>query len=159
MKKQLFLRCILALVTGLAVVACAGTPTGRETAGFEGVFGKDWKLAAIRGETGKVELDRAALEADGLGDAFTLRFEEERINGKGLPNRYVSPYKRGKGQAITFGEIAATLMASFKELEVLKEGEYFDYLKRAQSWGWGQDSLELHTTTPEGLTVVLVFVS
>jgi heat shock protein HslJ len=160
MKKHLFLRFTLALGMALMAAACAGTPPGQPAAGFEGALGKDWKLTAILKEPGNTALDRADLEADGLGDAFTLRFDEERISGKGFPNRYFGPYSRGKGPALSIGKIAATLMAAFKELEALSETEYFGYLERAQSWAWGRDSPELHihSTTPEGLKAILVFV-
>jgi hypothetical protein len=136
--------------------ACTGSPSARE-AEFSDVLGKDWSLAEIRMETGDIRLDRELMEADGLGDTFTLRFEEDRISGMALPNRYFGLYTR-KGRAIKIEGVASTLMAGFKELEALKEHDYFDYLERVQGWTLGLNSLELHSAAPDGEKAVLVFL-
>jgi hypothetical protein len=150
-------RIAVGIVTLFGITACAGSPAAREF-DFSGVLGKAWRLAEIRIETGGIRLDRAAMEADGLGDAFTLTFEDEKIGGAALPNRYFGPYTRN-GRDLTFGRIASTLMASFKELDVLKEREYFDYLDRVQRWAWDGDRLELHSTAPDGRGAVLIFTA
>jgi heat shock protein HslJ len=144
-------------ITVFMMAACAGSsPVQDESPGFSGVLGKNWQLIEIRTEAGGISLDRAAMEADGIGEAFTLMFEAERVGGMALPNRYFGPYTR-KGPDIKFDRIASTLMASFKELDVLKEREYFDYLDRVQSWARDRGSLELHSATPDGQRAVLVF--
>jgi hypothetical protein len=160
MKKRnvLFLRCILIAITGLVAASCAGSPSRRQAPDFSGLLDRDWYLSEIRGDNERVILDRSALEAGGLGDAFTLRFDENRISGKALPNRYFGPYTRGQGQAITFEAAAATLMASFIELEALTEQEYFRYLEGIQSWNLVQGRLELRAVTG-GTELVLVFTA
>ncbi|MDR2630105.1 MAG: META domain-containing protein [Spirochaetaceae bacterium] len=155
MKKISFCFTIL-VMTSLMMTACAGGPSQNKAPEFSGALGRDWQLVKIRTETGGINLDRTVMEAEGIGDAFTLQFEENQINGKALPNRYFGPYTR-KGQSINFQGIASTLMASFKELDVLTEREYFDYLERVQSWAWNQDSLELHSSTPDGQKAILIF--
>jgi hypothetical protein len=148
-------------ITGLPIVltmiACAGgAPLRDEGPGFSGVLGKDWQLIEIRKESGNISLDRAGMEADGLGDAFTLRFDEDRISGRALPNLYFGPYTR-TGQALRLEKIAATLMANFRTINSLTETEYFDYLWQVESWAWRGDNLELHTINPEGQQAVLIF--
>jgi hypothetical protein len=143
-------------ITVFVMAACIGDPaTQGEVLVFSDIIGKNWYLTEIRTEPGGVSLDRAAMEADGLGEAFTLTFEEDRISGIALPNRYFGPYTR-KGQGIKFDRIVSTLMAGFKELDIT-EREYFDYLDRVQRWAWNRDRLELHSTTPTGQRAVLIF--
>jgi hypothetical protein len=145
--------CIFALI-----LSPAAFPIPQETPDFAGLLGKDWRLIELRRQDGSVSFDRSAMEADGLEDAFTLRFEDERISGKAFPNRYFGPYSRGKGQAITFEDLAATMMASLRELDALTESEYFRYLKGVQSWNLIQGCLELAAVS-DGLQVVLVFTA
>ncbi|MDR2759786.1 MAG: META domain-containing protein [Spirochaetaceae bacterium] len=150
--------CVTALLLAVFLIAaCAGvSPVPDNAPGFSGILGKAWYLVKIRTETGDIDLDRSIMEIEGVGDAFVLQFEEDRINGIALPNRYFGPYTQ-KGQTISFKGIAATLMASTQELDVLKENEYFDYLERVHSWGWKQGSLELYSAAPDGQRAVLVF--
>jgi heat shock protein HslJ len=139
------------------VAACAGgAPSRNEAPEFSSILEKDWQLIEIRQESGDISLDRARMEADGIGDAFTLRIDEERISGKALPNRYFGPYTR-TGQAIRIEKIAATLMANIARPGTLSENDYFDYLWWVQSWAQNGDNLELHTASPEGQRAVLIF--
>ncbi|MDR0689519.1 MAG: META domain-containing protein [Spirochaetaceae bacterium] len=157
MKKGKNLPVVLAgVIIVFVTAACTGGPSAQgETRVFPDIIGKNWYLTEIRTEPGGIILDRAAMEADGLGDAFTLKFEEDQIGGVALPNRYFGPYTR-KGHGIQFNRIASTLMASFKELDIT-EREYFDYLDRVQRWAWNRDHLELHSTAPTGQQAVLIF--
>jgi heat shock protein HslJ len=149
--------CAALSITVFMSAACAGGPSApAQTPGFSAVLGKDWRLVEIRAEAGGVNLDRSVMEIEGVGDAFTLRFEEDRVNGVALPNRYFGPYTQ-EGQAISFQAIASTLMASSRELDALKEREYFAYLEQVQSWAWRQGRLELHSAAPDGRQVVLIF--
>ena len=144
------------IIAVFVMAACVGDPSVQgEAFVFSDIIGRDWYLVEIRTEPGGVSLDRAAMEADGLGEAFTLKFEEDRISGVALPNRYFGPYTR-KGQGIKFGRIASTLMAGFKELDIT-EREYFDCLERAERWAWNRDHLELHSTDSAGQRAVLIF--
>ncbi|MFP3090192.1 META domain-containing protein [Treponema sp. TIM-1] len=136
--------------------ACSGGPSAREAPGFSDILGKDWRLIRIRTETDSINLDREVMDVAGVGDAFTLRFEEDRINGVALPNRYFGPYVR-EGQAISFKGIASTLMASSNELDILNENEYFGYLDRVQGWALRLGRLELHSATPDGQQAILIF--
>jgi hypothetical protein len=149
--------CFTALCGGFMLTACTSSPSASDkSSGFSAALGKDWRLVGIRSENGDISLDRSLMEAEGVGDAFTLRFEEERINGMALPNRYFGPYVQ-EGQSISFKGIASTLMAGSNELDVLKEHEYFGYLDRVQSWAWRRGRLELQSTTPQGQPAILIY--
>jgi heat shock protein HslJ len=142
----------------LCIAALFSVCSAREAPNFASLLEKDWRLIEVRQGNDKVSLDRAAMEADGAGDAFTLRFDDERISGKAFPNRYFGPYSRKEGQTLTFGEVASTLMASIREL-ALTERDYFRYLEGVQSWNLVQGRLELYTVSPDGPQTVLVFTT
>jgi heat shock protein HslJ len=93
-----------------------------------------------------------------MGDVFTLVIDEERISGKGAPNRYFSPYTLGDDQEIAINPIAGTLMMSIVESEGLQEREYYGYLEQVNQWLLTQDKLELYSETPEGDPIILVFI-
>jgi len=68
--------------------ACASVPE------FSTVMNKDWNLAEIRTKPENIIIERGKLKEEGFGDIFTLRFDTERVNGVGAPNRYFAPYTR-----------------------------------------------------------------
>jgi heat shock protein HslJ len=153
-----FFRVMVPVCVAMLLSVCVASPVPQETLNFDSLLEKDWKLIEVRQEDDNVSLDRSVMEADGLGDVFTLRFDDERISGKAFSNRYFGSYNRGTGQAITFGRIAATLIASFKELDAITEKEYFRYLEEVQSWNLLQGRLELYAVTSDNLQVILVFL-
>jgi len=131
--------------------SCAGVP------GFTDVRDKNWKLMEIRAGEDNVIFQRSMLTQEVPKDAFTLRFDAERVNGAGCPNRYVAPYTLAKKQAIDIKTIAGTLMAALFEPEQLKEREFFAYLEKADQWNLVKGNLELRSKNDEGAEVVLVF--
>jgi heat shock protein HslJ len=151
--------CIGALIAGLALAACAGgAPVKERAPAFDEVRGKDWVLVEIRFGSAVIRLDRRKLETEGMGDVYTLRFDEDRVSGKGAPNRYFGPYELGEGDRLSLSRVAGTLMMGLKDPEGLKESEYYDYLGRISRWGINQDRLELFSKTPDGQEAVLVFI-
>jgi heat shock protein HslJ len=145
-------------IAGFVLIACAGgAPAKQGALSFDEVRGKEWKLAAVRTGSAVVRLDRQRLEADGLGDVYTLRFDPDRISGKGAPNRYFGAYELGDGGRLILSGVASTLMMGINQPEELKEHEYFDYLNRITHWNISPEGLELFTKTPEGQEAVLVF--
>ena len=132
--------------------ACAGTPN------FSNVVDKDWKLIEVRGGSGNITFDRSKLEGEGFADIFTLRFDKERVNGVGAPNRYFAPYTRtDKKQGIAIKTIAQSQMAPLREPEYLKEQEFFAYLQNTTKWNIAKKTLELYSTGTDGAAMVLVF--
>ncbi|MDR2052810.1 MAG: META domain-containing protein [Treponema sp.] len=126
---------------------------------FDGITGKDWKLIAVRTPAGSAasRFSRRELADAGMENAYTLRFDGERLSGMGAPNRYSAPYTQGAGQTLSVRAIAATLMASFSEPESLKEREFFDYLENAGKWDLVQGQLRLFSRNGQGEETVLVF--
>jgi heat shock protein HslJ len=154
----------LGLAFILTIAACAsknGAVVGEnleiQSASFDDVRGKEWVLDEVITESGTILINRQKLESDGMGDAFTLFADEERISGKGAPNRFFSPYTLGKDQEIQISPIAGTLMMSIVEPEGLQEREFYNYLGQATQWGISNGRLELHTETPDGEPAVLIF--
>jgi heat shock protein HslJ len=149
-------RVIIPAGLALLLSACASSaPPREEVVDFSSLMEKDWVLTEIRKPGGGAVLDRAAMEADGLGSAFTLRFEAERVSGQALPNRYFGPYHRD-GHNLSLGELASTLMASLLPWDGPTETEYLGLLRGVQSWAWDQGKLVL-TATTEGQGAVLIF--
>jgi heat shock protein HslJ len=162
---------VLLLIAGVFTAACSSTKEGPpadqspkpefqaalELPGFDEVMDREWVLSQIQTSAGPTEFSREALEAQDMGDYYTLRFDAERLSGKGAPNRYTAPYQRGESAAISIQAIAGTLMASFREPPGLGEREYFGYLERVSRWGLQNNVLNLYTSNPAGESLVLVY--
>jgi heat shock protein HslJ len=137
-------------------VACASAPT---SVAFTEVQGKEWKLIEVRAGPENIIFDRNQLISEGFADIFILQFENDRLQGKGAPNRYSAPYEQGKGQDLAIKSIAGTLMAPIREPEKLKEHNYFIYLQNTYRWNINNNNLELFTKSEDGQEVVMVFVA
>jgi heat shock protein HslJ len=171
MQKSLSILVLVAAVL-LTVAGCAQTgrsvrksdgvvaETIQMSSSFDEVRGKVWILEELVSESGSATIiNRRKLEADGMGDAFTLIVDAERISGKGAPNRYFSPYTLGPDQEISISPIAGTLMMGIVEPEDIQEREYYNYLEQVNQWFLTGNKLELYSETPEGEPVILVFTS
>ncbi|GHT71659.1 hypothetical protein FACS1894110_25080 [Spirochaetia bacterium] len=154
---------VLALTVLALCAACVSAPVSasvQETAlSFTDVQGKEWKLIEVRTAPLNIPLDRDALAEEGFADVFTLSFDAGQLQGKGVPNRYRGPYEAGEGQSLKIKNIAATLMAAFREPEALKEHEYFAYLQNIYRWNIGKGNLELFTKNEDGREAVLVYTA
>jgi heat shock protein HslJ len=118
---------------------------------------KDWNLIAVRGGSENITFDRGKLAEEGFADIFTLRFDKERVNGVGAPNRFFAPYTLADKLGISIKTIAQTQMTPLREPEKLKEQEFFAYLQNASQWNIAEKKLELHSTDNDGAAVILVF--
>jgi heat shock protein HslJ len=149
----------------LVFAACAtgGGGAGRDgdvaAQSFDDVRGKVWALEELATESGSIIINRRKLEADGMGDAFTLTADEERISGKGAQNRYVAPYTLGEDQEISISPIAGTLMMGLVDPDGLQEREFFNYLEQANQWRLNEGHLELYSETVEGEPVIMLFTA
>jgi len=147
---------VLFAATIFTQTSCASNASGSRVPEFTDVRDKNWKLMEVR--SGKdIIFKRAMLTQESLKDVFTLRFDAERANGTGYPNRYFTPYALSEKQAISIQPIASTLMLALSEPEQLKEREFFTYLEKADQWNLVKGNLELRSTNGEGAQVVLVF--
>jgi heat shock protein HslJ len=164
MNSSIMKKILAGITAALILAACAtrgdgaASPPGETAApSFAEVQGKLWALEEVVTESGSVIINRRKLEADGMGDTFTLTADAERISGKGAPNRYVSPYTAGENQEISISPVAGTLMMGLVDPEGLQEREYFNYLERANQWLLTGGRLELYSETNEGDRVIMVF--
>jgi heat shock protein HslJ len=150
-----------ALIVSMVLAACATTTTTSKTATVttdrNEIAEIDWYLAQIRRGNTTLDINRPKLEAEGNGDIYSLRFDrEDRVSGKGAPNRYNAPCKWGDGSDLSFGAVASTMMFPVKEPEVLKEHDYFAYLRLVSSWALtGGGQLELFCEDQSGQAVLI----
>jgi len=124
---------------------------------FDGVMNRDWKLSEVLIGGTSIGFDRDKLADEGFGEIYTLRFDAERVNGIGAPNRYFAPYTLGDKNTITIKTMAGTLMASFREPEALKENEYYKLLQNVKIWNLKNDSLRLYSNGDGTEEAVLIF--
>jgi len=141
----------LLLIMAALPVACSSAPK------FSDVLEKDWKLIEVRGSPENISFNRNKLAEEGFSDIFTLRFDQERINGVGAPNRYFAPYTLADKQGIAIKTIAQSQMAPIREPEYLKEQEFFNYLQNATRWNMAGTNLEFYSKGQDGTEAVLVF--
>jgi heat shock protein HslJ len=123
---------------------------------FDAVLGKTWRLVAVQTLAGDKGFSREVLEADGMGDFFSLSFDKERISGVGAPNRYFAPYTVEK-DGLFIEKMGSTLMASFREPKGLSEQEYFAYMQQVNRWTLSGEELTLYSIDTEGSVVFLLF--
>jgi heat shock protein HslJ len=161
----------LLLIAGVFSAACSSTKEGLPSdqvpnpgfqaalkqPGFDEVMDREWVLSQIQTPAGPGKFSREALEAQDMGDYYTLRFDMERLSGKGAPNRYAASYQLGESAAISIQAVAGTLMASIREPPGLGEREYYGYLERVSRWGLQNDALNLYTSDSVGESLVLIY--
>jgi hypothetical protein len=145
-------RLVSLLFITLCVSACAGAPR------FSSALNKDWNLIEVRTKTAAITFDRNQLATEGFGEIFTLRFDAERVNGVGAPNRYFAPYKTANNQAIAIQTVAGTMMVPLHEPEKLKEHDFFKYLENTYKWNLVKDNFQLYTKSENGAETILIFV-
>jgi heat shock protein HslJ len=138
------------------VSACAGAAASRDSAVFANVEGADWVLTEVRSFSGTLLMDRQKMEANNLGEAYTLRFDSGRLTGQGAPNRFNGPYTAGEGRSLSIGPAAATQMMSLVQPEGLTEHEFFTYLAKVTAWDLREGRLELKSASENG-EISLVF--
>jgi heat shock protein HslJ len=147
---------IVAVIFALLAVtaACKSGPQ------FKDVLAKEWKMIEIQSDSTKISYDRSKLENESFGDIFTMKFDAERVSGKGAANRYTTPFTLGKGKdrTITFSPVAATLMAPLREPEKFREHDFFTLLSNVYQWDIDESGhLELSSKAEDGHDVLMIF--
>jgi len=157
MKNALF-TCGLAFCAVLmmpSLFSCASI--GGSKAVFSDVTEINWALSEIRSGKSTVAIDRQKYEADNMGNFFTITFQGDRVNGVAAPNRYFGPFTQSEDKNLSFGNLASTLMAAFREPAELNEHEYMTYLSKVTRWDLKKGKLELYTSNSSGAETVLVY--
>jgi heat shock protein HslJ len=162
MDKKTFVSAGVIFLSVLLVLSCATgrTPASAATTDstenlptqISDIQGKDWILEETRINSATARIDRP-----NNTECFTVRFDAERISGIGFPNRYFAPYTVGEGNSLSIGIMGSTKMASFLEIDGLKEDEYFAYLANVKSQTIRDGKLELTSSGKNGEPVVLIY--
>ena len=150
--------CAVLILPVLVFVSCAsGMSIRGSKAVFDDVQGKEWILLEIKSQGKTVSIDRNKLDAGFPNGAFTINFEEDKVNGVGAPNRYFGPCTVNSDKTLSIGNLASTMMLALFEPDELKEHEFFDYLSNAKRWDLKSGKLELYSVNRSGVETVLVF--
>jgi len=159
---------VLLLPLALLALSCGTDRAARDAAAvatdaaavidvdFSELMYMDWMLSEIRTASETITLDRD--DPMGFGDIFTLRFEGDMVFGRAMPNTYRGPYTLGENQALAFGLMATTMMATLVEPEGLNEHQFFVHLGNVTRWGFADGNLELHAIDEYSAEAILVFV-
>ncbi|MCL1814198.1 MAG: META domain-containing protein [Treponema sp.] len=123
------------------------------------ISGKTWKLTEVRFPDRTVVLNRNELTGN-MSDIFTMIVDNDRISGKGAPNRYFSSYQAGSNNALTIMPVASTMMASLIfDPQRIQEHDFFLYLSKVKSWKINQNRLELTSVDANGKALVMIFTN
>ena len=152
MKIQMGIIFIVLILSVFIITSCSGgapakkyeTSATTNSAEFKDVEGMEWTLVEITRAGNFAAIDRKKLQEDNMGGFFKIIFDENRVSGVGAPNRYFGPYTLSSNNTLNIGALAGTLMAAFRELEELKEGEYLTLLSAVTRWDLRNGKLLLY---------------
>jgi heat shock protein HslJ len=151
--------CSVLVLSAISIIHGAPAQEGGTT--FKDVEGKEWMLSEFVSAGKTVRMDRQKLELDNFGGVYTIQFQENgsegRVSGMGAPNRYFGPYTAGANRSLSIGNMASTMMATFREPDGLRENEYFNYLSKVTRWDIRNGKLELYSSAASGAETVLIF--
>jgi hypothetical protein len=114
----------------------------------------DWNLAEVKSESATVIIDRTKAQRE----IYSIRFQEDRIRGRGADNIYSAPYSTGANNSLSIQRIARTYMVPLFEMESFRENEFFQYLERVNRWEFHDWKMYLHTQDENGMEVILEFI-
>jgi heat shock protein HslJ len=114
----------------------------------------DWNLAKVKSRTATVIIDRSKAQRE----IYSIRFQEDRIRGRGADNIYSAPYSLGVNNSISIQRITSTYMVPIFEMENFRETEFFQYLERVNRWEFHDWKMILHTQDENGTEVILKFI-
>jgi hypothetical protein len=114
----------------------------------------DWNLAEVKSGSATVIIDRANAQRE----IYSIRFQEDRIRGRGADNIYSAPYTVGANNSLSILRIVSTLMLPMFETEGLSEHGYFRYLEKAYRWEFDNWKLKLYTYDENNGEAILEFI-
>jgi hypothetical protein len=120
---------------------------------FNKVMRRDWNLAQVVSGSTIILIDRTNAQME----TYSIRFDTDRLGGRGASNIYFSSYTLGENNSISSGRIASTRMNPVFEMKDFREYEYFRHLERVYRWDIRDWKLELYTYDGNGDDVTLVF--
>jgi len=134
-------------------------PPRDEAASQALLAGTAWRLTAYRSGDSSVYLDRAAMDAAGDGDAFSLALDGGRVGGLASCNRYFGEAAWDGPRGISITGLASTKMACLDEPYGLSEYDFFVALSSASGWDLANGALMLGGRAADGSSVELAFSS
>jgi len=114
----------------------------------------DWNLAEVKNNTAVVVIDRTNVQTE----IYSIRFKEDRIQGRGACNIFSAPYVAGEDNSLSIKRIAASFMAPLFEMKDFRERDYFRLLERVRRWELCDWILKLYARDENGDEVILEFV-
>jgi len=144
----------IALLFIPAIFSFADEITIADNVPFSRVQRLDWNLAEVKSGSATVIIDRTNAQTE----IYSIRFQEDRIRGRGANNIYFAPYIAGANNSLSIRRIASTFMAPIFEMENFSEYEYFRYLERAYRWEFHDWKLKLYTYDENNGEAILEFV-
>jgi hypothetical protein len=150
--KKTIIKITLCLVT--AVFSFANDIPAANDVPFSRVRRIDWNLAEVRNGSTAVIIDRAGVQTE----IYSIRFMENRIQGRGAGNLYTAPYIAGVNNSLSIRKIAGTYMAPIFAMENFREYDYFRCLEKVYRWEFRDDKLKLYSRDENGGEVILEFI-
>jgi len=114
----------------------------------------DWNLAEVKKGSATIIIDRANAQRE----IYSIRFQEERIRGRGADNLFFAPYTVGANNSLSIQRIAGTYMAPLFETENFSEYDYFRHLEKAYRWEFDNWTLRLYTYDENNEDAILEFI-
>jgi hypothetical protein len=114
----------------------------------------DWNLAEVKSGSATIIIDRAKAQRE----IYSIRFQEDRIRGRGADNLYFAPYTVGANNSLSILRIASTYMNPVFEVENYGEYEYFRHLERVYRWEFHEWKLKLYTCDENNEEAILEFI-
>jgi heat shock protein HslJ len=133
---QYTLPVLAAVATAASLSSCITVTIGNPAPvnDIKTVIGQTFYLQSFTVNGQKSPFSRKELESIGMGEAFTLTFNADRVSGEAAPNRYFGPYNAAGDGTLKLGPLASTLMAALKQPPDLTESAYMSYLNAASKW-------------------------
>ena len=125
-----------------------------DDAPFSKVKRIDWNLAEVKNSSKTIIIDRTNVQRE----TYSIRFQEERIRGRGADNLFFAPYTVGANNSLSIQKIAGTYMVPMFEMENFSEHEYFRHLEKAYRWEFEDWILKLYTYDENNEDVILEFI-
>ena len=114
----------------------------------------DWNLAEVKNGSATVIIDRTNAQRE----IYSIRFQEDRIRGRGADNIYSAHYTVGVNNSLSIRRIAGTYMNPMFEMENFSEYEYFRHLERVYRWEFDNWKLKLYTYDENDGEAILEFI-
>jgi len=121
---------------------------------FSRIQSIDWNLAEVKKSSASIFIDRTKTQRE----IYSIRFQENRIRGRGADNIYFAPYTAGANNSLSIKKIAGTYMLPLFEAENFSEYEYFRHLERAYRWEFRDWKLKLYTYDENKEEAILEFI-